>query len=52
MKNIDSEFENWKNLNKSSEKMIIELNARKEKIVQSLTTIELSKLNSKNLLRN
>ena len=40
IKNIDSEIQNWKNLNNSSEKMVIELKARKEKIIQNLNDLE------------
>ena len=32
IKNIDQELENWKNLKTNSEKMVLELNDRKEKI--------------------
>ena len=32
LKNIDQELENWKNLKINSEKMVLELNDRKEKI--------------------
>ena len=38
--NIDSEIERWKNLNKSSEKMLIELNSRKDKIFKNLKVLE------------
>ena len=37
IKNIDVELENWKNLKDNSEKMIIELNERKEKIKNEIT---------------
>ena len=40
IRNIDTETERWKNLNKSSEKMLIELNSRKEKILNNLKNLE------------
>ncbi len=40
IKNIDEENKNWKNLNSNSEKMVNELNARKEKIAQNLINLE------------
>ena len=36
IKNIDSEIQNWKNLNLNSEKMMLELKSRKEKNIQNL----------------
>ena len=40
IKNIGSEINNWKNLNSNSEKMMAELAARKEKIMQNLNNLE------------
>ena len=37
IKNIDVELENWKNLKNNSEKMIVELNERKNKIKKEIT---------------
>ena len=38
--NIESEIDRWKNLNLNSEKMLIELKSRKNKILESLTILE------------
>ena len=40
IKNIDSEIDNWKNLNTNSEKMVTELKLRKEKIYNNLKSLE------------